>query len=225
MNLSDRFRLKAGLQTAQSKKLVFTENLPKFALSPLAFVPTVLVFHFAIANVNHNLLAIAQEPFPESPDLTRVYYQTAQNKLSPLPFEVGVTQIDGFAVARRSRTSYVTLGGSQAATVLRGDDPHFYVFVADKMDPPPHLLLQLESQNQRRRFTVVSERGQVGFSPLASENIRLDYRILERLQVSPSRGVFLFINYLELRPRQRLKSGEYAIIGNSLKDIATFRVE
>jgi len=85
-------------------------------------------------------------------------------------------------------------------------------------------LLQLENKNRRRQFTVISEKGRAGFAPLASENIRLDYRILERLEVPSSRGVILFINYLELRPRHRLQPGDYAIIGNSLKDIATFRV-
>jgi len=170
--------------------------------------------------------SIAQEPFPDSPDLTRVYYQAPQNKLLPLPFEIGVSGLNEFAVARKDKTSHVTLEGLQAVTVLKNGDPRFYVFVADKMDPPPHLLLQLEIKNRRRQFTVISEKGQAGFSALASENVRLDYRILERLQVPSARGVTLFINYLELRPRrQQLRPGEYAILGNSLKDIATFRVE
>jgi len=169
--------------------------------------------------------SIAQEPFPDSPDLTRVYYQAPQNKLLPLPFEIGVSGLNEFAVAHKDKTSHVTLEGLQAVTVLKNGDPRFYVFVADKMDPPPHLLLQLEIKNRQRQFTVISEKGQAGLSALASENVRLDYRILERLQVPSARGVILFINYLELRPRQQLRPGEYAILGNSLKDIATFRVE
>jgi len=35
----------------------------------------------------------------------------------------------------------------------------------------------------------------------------------------------IFVNYMELRPAQTLPPGEYAIIGDSLADIATFRVK
>jgi len=183
-----------------------------------------IVFNFGAPRTN-SISRIVQEPFPDSPDLTRVYYQNAQSKLLPLPFEAGVAGLNEFAVARKEKTSHVMLEGLRASTVIKKSDPRFYVFVMDKMDPPPHLLLQLESKNRRRRFTVISERGRAGFSPLATENIRLDYRILERLEVPSGKGLVLFINYLELRPRRRLQPGEYAILGNSLKDIATFRVE
>ncbi len=183
-----------------------------------------IVFNFSATSTN-GISGLAQEPFPDSPDLTRVYYQAPQNKLLPLPFEIGVSGLNEFAVARKEKTSHVTLEGLRASTVIKKSDPRFYVFVMDKMDPPPHLLLQLESKNRRRRFTVISEKGQAGFSALASENVRLNYRILERLQVPSARGGILFINYLELRPRRHLEPGEYAILGNSLKDIATFRVE
>lgn len=35
----------------------------------------------------------------------------------------------------------------------------------------------------------------------------------------------IFVNYMELRPLQPLMPGEYAIIGDSLADMATFRIE
>src|SRR6266568_6526894 len=171
-----------------------------------------IVFNFSATSTN-GISGLAQEPFPDSPDLTRVYYQAPQNKLLPLPFEIGVSGLNEFAVARKEKTSHVTLEGLRASTVIKKSDPRFYVFVMDKMDPPPHLLLQLESKNRRRRFTVISEKGQAGFSALASENVRLNYRILERLQVPSARGGILFINYLELRPRRHLEPGEYAILG------------
>ena len=190
----------------------------------LSLLVAPIVFNFGATRTNRNS-RIAQEPFPDSPDLTRVYYQNGQHKLLPLPFEIGVSGLNEFAVARKNKTSHVTLEGLRASTAIKKSDPRFYVFVADKMDPPPHLLLQLESKNRRRRFTVISERGHAGFSPLATENIRLDYRILERLEVPSGKGLVRFINYLELHPRRPLGPGEYAILGNSLKDIATFRVE
>jgi len=63
------------------------------------------------------------------------------------------------------------------------------------------------------------------YSPLADESIRLEYRILERLRVQLGKGRYLFINYLEIHPRHQLAPGEYAIIGDSLLDIATFRIQ
>ncbi|HEV7857439.1 MAG TPA: hypothetical protein VGO91_02210 [Pyrinomonadaceae bacterium] len=73
------------------------------------------------------------------------------------------------------------------------------------------------------RFTIVAEKGHRGFSPLAVENVELQYRIVERLPVDAGKNRVLFINYMEIRPRHPLSPGEYAIIGNSLSDIATFR--
>jgi hypothetical protein len=35
----------------------------------------------------------------------------------------------------------------------------------------------------------------------------------------------IFVNYMELRPQEPLPPGEYAIIGDSLADVATFRVQ
>jgi len=116
------------------------------------------------------------------------------------------------------------VGGPHAATIVDTNDPRFYVFVTDRMDPPPHLLLQLEAKSERRQFTVVSEKGRKGYAPLAKQNVKLDYRILERLKVQVNRGRMMFVNYLELRPRQVLRTGEYAVVGDSFQDIATFRV-
>jgi hypothetical protein len=191
--------------------------------NPICLLVLMCASALSTADANYRS-TVTQVPFPESPDLTRVYYQNAERKLVPLPFEVGITPLDSFAVARKNKTSYVSLDGPQSATGLNNNDPRFYVFVTDRMDPPPHLLLQLQSKNDRRMFTVISEKGRRGFAPLATQNVRLNYRILERLQVPSGKGVVLFINYLELRPRQPLKSGEYAILGNSLKDLATFRI-
>lgn len=166
-----------------------------------------------------------QEQYPPVPsDATRIYYVNAQNKLVPLPFESGRTQFNVYAVAKDDRAAGVQLKGSRAETILPNNEPRFYVFVADRMDPPPHLLVRLESGKATRRFTITVSKGRKGYAPLAEANVRLDYRILDRLRVEAGKGRVLFINYMEIRPRQPLTSGEYAIIGDDLSDIATFRL-
>lgn len=167
-----------------------------------------------------------QQSFPSAPsDLTRTYYADVENKLEPLPFEKGITSANVFAIARDNATFRVKLNGPKSATLLQHSNHTFYVFVADKMDPPPHLLVRLTSKKSSRQFTITLIKGRKGYAPLNEENIRLDYRVLERLRVETGRGRILFVNYMEIRPRQRLQPGEYAIIGDSLSDIATFSIE
>ena len=158
-------------------------------------------------------------------DVTRIYYKNAQAKFVPLPFEPGITPVNPFVVAPRDKVSYAKLEGSKAATVLNAGNPSFYVFVADRWDPSPHLLVKLTSDKGTRRFTIISSKGRKGYSPLENESIRLQYRLLERLPVEIGKGRSLFLNYVEIRPQRELAPGEYAIIGDSLSDIATFRVQ
>lgn len=158
-------------------------------------------------------------------DVTRIYYKNAQDRFVPLPFEPGITPVNPFVVALKDKLSYAKLEGSKAATVLRAGNPSFYVFVADRWDPPPHQLVQLKSDKSTRRFTVISTKGRKGYSPLENESIRLEYRLLERLPVEIGKGRSLFLNYMEIHPRRQLAPGEYAIIGDSLLDIATFRIQ
>lgn len=168
----------------------------------------------------------SKQSYPEVPaDLTRVYYLEAGNKLVPLPFEKGITPVNVFAVARDDKTVEVAVSGSRAATLLKNSSPVFYVFVADRMDPPPHLLVRLASKKKARRLIITTIKGRKGYAPLNEENIRLEYRILERLHVEAGKGRILFVNYMEIHPRQTLAPGEYAIIGDSLEDVATFRIE
>jgi hypothetical protein len=168
----------------------------------------------------------AQQSFPPVPDdLTRIYYVDSENKLAPLPFENGITSVNVFSVAQNDITTAVKLKGTKATTVLVDSRPSFYVFVADGMDPPPHLLVRLTSRNGSRQFTITTIKGRKGYAPLNEENIRLDYRILERLRVEAGKGRILFVNYMEIHPRQRLEPGEYAIVGDALSDVATFNIK
>lgn len=172
----------------------------------------------ASTSPQQRVLAVPDDP-------TKIYYTDAQNKLAPLPFESSITPLDPYVFAKSDKIRYAELKGLRAATTLTVNNLRFYVFVADKMDPPPHQLVRLTSKKGTRRFTVVSLKGRKGYSPMADETIRLEYRILERLRVAAGRNRSLFINYMEIHPRQQLTPGEYAIIGDSLLDIATFRID
>ena len=166
------------------------------------------------------------QKFPEPPsDLTRIYYLSADNQLLPLPFESGVTLPNVFLPAKRDEIARVVVKGSTARTVLTNNNPRFYVFVADKMDPPPHQLVRLTSKRSARELAISVLKGRKGYAPFESDNVRLEHRILERLQVETSKGRYIFVNYMQIRPRTTLPPGEYAIIGDSLSDMATFRIQ
>lgn len=197
-----------------------TTSLVLYLVLPVLAVSSVIANTIKRANTftQESVLAVPDDP-------TRIYYTDAQNKLVPLPFESSITSLDPYAFAKNDRVSYAELKGLKAATTLTVNNLRFYVFVADKMDPPPHQLVRLTSKKGRRRFTVISIKGRKGYSPLADESIKLEYRILERLRVEAGKGRYLFINYMEIHPRHQLAPGEYAIIGDSLLDIATFRIQ
>src|SRR5688500_16396115 len=164
-------------------------------------------------------VASAQKPVLAVPnDATKIYYTDSSNKLVPLPFESSINPLDPFVIAKSNRVGHAELKGLEASTTLTINDPRFYVFVADRMDPLHHQLVRLTRKRGNKRFTVVSTKGREGYSPMAAETIELKYQILERLQGAAGKGRILFINYLELRPRRELPPGEYAIIGDSLQD-------
>jgi hypothetical protein len=169
---------------------------------------------------------IAQQSFPDPPDdLTRIYFLSGANDLSALPFESGITPINVFQPALEDKTTRLRLDGPKAATVLTDDNLRFFVFVADRMDPPPHQLVRLTTHKSERSLRISVIKGRKGYAPFEENNIRLQRRILKRLSLPAGPGRMIFVNYMELRPRQPLPPGEYAIIGDSLADMATFRVQ
>ena len=164
--------------------------------------------------------------YPDPPnDLTRVYYLSVENKLLPLPFETGLTALNVFVPAEKDRVTRVDLKSPTAEIVLTNNDPHFYVFVADKWDPPPHQLVRLTRKKSLRQLTISVLKGRKGYAPFAIDNVRLEYRLLERLRVEAGKNRYLFVNYMQIRPLKPLAPGEYAIIGDSLADMATFRIQ
>lgn len=183
-----------------------------------------VLFTSAISSKTRDILPDKSYPDPPN-DLTRVYYLSAESKLLPLPFEPGMTSLNVFVPAEKDRVTRVDLKNRTAETVLTNNDPRFYVFVADRMDPPPHQLVRLTSRNSARQLTISVLKGRKGYAPFASDNVRLEYRLLERLRVEAGKNRYLFVNYMRLRPLKPLAPGEYAIIGDSLADMATFRIK
>jgi hypothetical protein len=168
----------------------------------------------------------SQEKYPDPPaDLTRIYYLSGDKTLTALPFEPGLTSINVFKPAERDKIERVLIKGRSATTVLLVDEVEFFVFVGDRMDPPPHQLVRLSGRNSDRVLPISVIRGQRGYAPFAIDNVALERNLIERLRVEAGPRRILFVNYMRLRPRGRLTPGEYAIIGDSLADIATFRVE
>ena len=167
-----------------------------------------------------------QNRFPEPPnDVTRVYFLNSDHKLQPLPFEPGITSLNVFVPAREDKVTQVRVKGTSAETVLTNDDLRFYAFVADRMEPPPHQLVRLRSTKLNRQLKISVVKGRDGYAPFDNDTIGLAHRLLERLRVSVGPNRILFVNYMELRPKIVLAPGEYAIIGDSLSDMATFRIK
>ena len=65
-------------------------------------------------------------------------------------------------------------------------------------------------------MTAVAQRGLIGYAISSDQIIKPIVRVLNKLE-----GDEVF---MELRPRTSLDPGEYAIIGEDLKRVATFRV-
>lgn len=190
---------------------------------------TLLLANIILALQVSTLFGIArvgQERFPEPPnDLTRVYYLGAPNKILPLPFEAGLVSLNVFVPAREDKIAQVRIKGATAATVLMNDNLRFYAYVADKMDPPPHQLVRLTNRRSNRELKISVIKGRKGYAPFDEDTLKLQHRMLERLRVQVAPGRIIFVNYMELRPAGALPPGEYAIIGDSLADMATFRIK
>jgi len=157
----------------------------------------------------------AQEFLPSPPaDKTLTYVLDDQNRLVPLPFEQGRTPLDTIAVAKRTRISYIEFTGEHAATNL-STTPRIFLFTNQK--PGTHLpfLVWLTPGKGRRRVTAVAQHGLSGFGISSDEILKPLIRVL----VKTGDEVFM-----EVRPRASLVPGEYAIIGDDLTRVVTFRV-
>jgi len=193
-------------------------NFPRSPSTLLIAVFALLVFSLSAKPV--------QNSFPETPsDLTKIYYLSDKNELIGLPFEAGAIPVNVFQPAIEDKVMRVRVGGPRAETALTNEGLRFFVFVADRMDPPPHQLVRLASGKSERTLKISVIKGRKGYAPFVEDNIPLQRRLLKRLSVEAGPGRSIFVNYMELRPLQHLQPGEYAIIGDSLADIATFRIQ
>jgi hypothetical protein len=158
----------------------------------------------------------AQEFLPSPPsDRTLIYMLDDQNRLVPLPFEPGQTPIHAEQVARSTKVSYIELKGEHAATIFKTATPRVFLFTYQRPGVHPPFLVLLTPHKGARRVTAIAQRGLSGFAISSEEIIKPTVRGLVK------EGDLVF---MEVRPRASLRPGEYAIIGDDLARIATFRV-
>ena len=112
--------------------------------------------------------------------------------------------------------SYIELKGEHASTILTTSTPRWFLFTYQRPGAHPPFLVWLTPRRSARRVTAVAQRGMAGFAISSEEIIKPSVRVLASMG-----GGEVF---MELRPRNSLIPGEYAIIGDDLTRIATFRV-
>ena len=158
----------------------------------------------------------AQEFLPSPPsDRALVYILDAQNKLVALPFEKGQTPLHPEKVAGSTKISYVELKGEHSATVITNTTLRWFLFTYERPGAHPPFLVWLTPRHGARRVTAIAQRGTTGFAISSEEIVKPSIRVLAK----DGDQVFM-----EFRPRNSLMPGEYAIIGDDLTRIATFRV-
>jgi hypothetical protein len=175
-----------------------------------AFVLPGLITIFSIQT------ARAQEFLPAAPsDRSLIYTLDEQNKLVPLPFEQGQTPLRPDAIAKNTKVSYIELKGEHGLTLFKSAQPRVFLFTWQRPGAHPPFLVWLTPHKGARRVTAIAQKGLNGFAISSEEIIKPTIRVLAR------EGDQVF---MEVRPRVSLMPGEYAIIGDDLARIATFRV-
>lgn len=158
----------------------------------------------------------AQEFLPSPPvDRALIYVLDDQKKLVPLPFEQGETPLHSDQVAKGTKVSYIELKGEHSVTTLM-TAPRLFLFTSSRQGTHPPFLVWLSPHSRARRVTAIAQKGMKGFAIDSEAIIKPSIRVLARLD-----GDQVFV---ELRPRSSLIAGEYAIIGDDLTRIATFRI-
>jgi hypothetical protein len=158
----------------------------------------------------------AQEFLPSPPsDRTLIYMLDEQNKLVPLPFEQGQTPLHPDRVAKSTKISYLELKGEHAETIFKTATPRVFLFTYQRPGEHPPFLVWLTPHKGARRVTAIAQKGMSGYAISSDEIIKPTVRGLVK------EGDLVF---MEVRPRISLMPGEYAIIGDDLARIATFRV-
>lgn len=159
----------------------------------------------------------AQETLPAPPaDRTLIYVADEKGALAPLAFEAGTTPLNVEATAKGNKRSYVELKGESSATIIKNIEPRFYLFLPDDSHAKPPFIVRLTEKRGARRVTAMAQKGYKGFAIDSEEIVMPHYRVLRR------EGGMIF---MEIRAREPLMLGQYAIIGTDLQRIATFRID
>ena len=178
--------------------------------SPLKYIQIALIGFF----LGHVVSVVGQELAPLPADKSLVYALDEKHNTIPLPFESASTPLKLEQAAKNTATSYLELKGEHSSLVLPATTLIF-VFTNDRGGAHPPLIVWLTPHRGARRVTAISERGRTGFAIDSAQIVRPIPRGLAK------NGDEVF---MELRPRTSLMPGEYAIIGNDLTRVATFRV-
>jgi hypothetical protein len=158
----------------------------------------------------------AQEFLPLPPaDRGLIYMLDSQNKIQPIPFEPGQTPLRSEQIAKSTKVSYIEIKGEHSATVFNSSSPRVFLFTYQRPGVHPPFLVWLTPHKGARRVTAIAQRGMSGFAISSDEIVKPTVRALMK------EGDLVF---MEVRPRTSLVPGEYAIIGDDLAHIATFRV-
>jgi len=170
---------------------------------------------FLFLNVGQASIFTVQDFLPPPPsDHGLVYFLDQQNHLLSLPYEKAETPLHPEEMARSTRSSYLELKGEHSATVLPANT-RIFLFTIDHGGAHPPLIVWLTPRKGARRVTAIAQKGAKGFAISAEEIVKP----LARGLAKTGEEVFM-----ELRPRVSLMPGEYAIIGEDLSRVATFRV-
>jgi hypothetical protein len=182
------------------------------SISKSSFIAAVLALLVVFVTRNES----AQEFLPAPPpDRSLIYTLDDQNNLVSLPFEQGQTPLRPATIAKNTKVSYIELKGEHAATVFKTATPRVFFFTYQRPGAHPPFLVWLTPHKGARRVTAIAQRGMSGFAISSAEIIKPTVRGLVK------DGDLVF---MEVRPRTSLMPGEYAIIGDDLGRIATFRV-
>jgi len=176
----------------------------------------ILGFSLAFLLVSLAPGVLGQDFLPAPPaDRASIYTLDDTNRLTSLPFEVATTPLKTDTIAKSTKASYVELKGEHAATTL-SSSPRIFLFTTQRAGTHPPFIVWLTPKHGARRVTAVAQRGLTGFAISSEQIVKPIVRVLNKLE-----GDEVF---MELRPRISLDPGEYAIIGEDLKRVATFRV-
>ncbi len=161
------------------------------------------------------LTGLGQEFFPPPPsDQGQIYILNEQNNLVVLSAEAAETPLNPNKIAKSNKTSYLEIKGEHASTTL-GSMPRLFLFTPQRQGSHPPFLVQLNSGHGVRRATAIAQAGLAGLAISSDEILKPTIRVITMLGDKA---------FMELRSRTSLVPGEYAIIGDDVTRIATFRV-